>query len=498
MNLTMKSEGGPIGPSGGVSRKMIAAIIASGVVGLTGVGWAVSKAFADPNTPKAAKPMTTDEAKLAVKGEEAKVKAAKEGERLKQTDVGGGIQFDAQGNMIQGTPQGGDTAGLSNMALDQIKSPVDRASITEGIQKPPSSLGVREPQNLDPTVMRETREAKKEERTENSSPMLGYSTSRSASWALRRPEAQDATQKKEKSSEQADSDQIAINNQAISKLTELTERAVNQAGQESGPAVEVNVSNQGQGAPGASPGASAHRVTPAQVAAQVAAPGEIADMRVGTGIGRDMVVREGKFLDCALVNRVESDINDSPVILQVTRDFVSPDGRYVLVPAGAKVYGVAGSVQSMQQARLYMAFHRVVYPTRHGENESLSAYFPKRLFPAMDHMGSLGVKDKLNRHFFLQFGSAIMLGLFDGAAASVQSAGAEQNPTMRDLMLARTSQNFASIVNSVIQRYANVVPTVTIREGKKCKVYFTQDVMMTPWMETRNLSWVAGSTGGVQ
>jgi len=110
-------------------------------------------------------------------------------------------------------------------------------------------------------------------------------------------------------------------------------------------------------------------------------------------------------------------------------------------------------------------------------------------------MGSLGVGDKVNRHFFLQFGAAIMLGMFDGMAASVQSAGSVENPTMRDLMLARTSQNFANVVNSVLQRYANVVPTVTIREGKKCKVYFTQDVVMSPWMETRKLSWVAGNGG---
>lgn len=491
MNLKMKAEGGPVG-SKGMSAKTVFALVAAGVLGISGMIWAVSKAVEDPNAKRSNKgAMSTDEAKLTAKGDAEKVKAKQDGERLKQAEIGSGVQFDAQGNMIQGTPQNAEMGGMSNMALDQVKNPVDRAAISAGIQSVPSSSYREDPGSgsSDPSVMRERREAKKEERAEQSAPMLSYSTSRSATWATRRPEVREEGGKK--AGALSDVEQVNENNNAISRLTALAERAAEQQGGENGAAVAVNVSNVTSGGGGA----QGRRVTPAQVSAQVAAPGEIADMRVGGGIGHDMVVREGKFLDCALVNRIESDINDSPIILQVTRDFVSPDGRYVLVPAGSKIYGVAGSVQSLQQARLYMAFHRIVYPTRRGENESLSAYFPKRHFPGMDNMGSLGVSDKVNRHFMLQFGAAIMLGMFDGAAASVQSAGSVENPAMRDLVLSRTSQNFSNVVTSIIQRYANVVPTVTIREGKKCKVYFTQDVMMTPWMETRSLSWVSGQKG---
>jgi len=98
----------------------------------------------------------------------------------------------------------------------------------------------------------------------------------------------------------------------------------------------------------------------------------------------------------------------------------------------------------------------------------------------------------VNRHLTLQFGAAIFLGVFDGLAAQVQSPAAEDNPTARDLVLARTSKNFSSVVDAVIQRYANVVPTVTIREGTKLKCYFTQDVLLTPFMPTGELSWVKG------
>lgn len=499
MNLKMKPDAGAAAGAAGLGAKTIVAMVAAGVIGIGGVGWAISKAFEDPNTKKAGitKPVSADEARLAARGQAEKDKAQKESDRMKQAEVGSGVQFDAQGNMVQG-PQGSDAAGIQNLALDQVKNPTDRAAISAGIQHPTSSGGNyssyrgEEPSNIDPSVMRERREAKREERQEQAAPMLGYTTSRSVTWAAKTANTESGQARRGGGGSGAplsDGEQVGENNRAISKLTALAERALDQ--QPEGPAVSVNVNGVGGG--GANGGGNARRVTPAQSAAQVAEPGAVADMRVGGGVGPDMVVNEGKFLDCATVNRVESDINDSPVILQVTRDFVSPDGRYVLVPAGAKIYGVAGSVQSLQQARLYMAFHRIVYPMRRGENQALSAYFPQRKFPAMDNLGSLGVKDQVNRHFMLQFGAAIMLGMFDGAAASVQSAGATENPTMRDLVLARTSQNFANVVNSIIQRYANVVPTVTIREGKKVKVYFTQDVTMTPWMETRELSWVKGS-----
>jgi type IV secretion system protein VirB10 len=166
----------------------------------------------------------------------------------------------------------------------------------------------------------------------------------------------------------------------------------------------------------------------------------------------------------------------------VARDFLSLDGRDVLIPAGARIYGTAGKVESLQQAKLFIRFHKIVFPRRSEAETPKVAFFPTRQMPAMDAMGRLGVGGQVNRHLMLQFGAAIMLGVFDRMAAQVQSPGAEDNPTARDLVLSRTSQNFT-----------NVVPPVTLKEGTKLKCYFTQDVALTPFMATRDLSWVRGA-----
>ena len=207
-------------------------------------------------------------------------------------------------------------------------------------------------------------------------------------------------------------------------------------------------------------------------------------MRIGGAVGADEVVRQGKFLDCVLVNEIRADLVDSPTIARVARDFVSLDGKYVLVPAGSKLLGEAGRVQNLQQERVYIKFDRVVFP------DQRSAYFPVRKVPAVDRGGAVGIDGDVDRHLMLQFGAAVMLGVLDGIGAATQSPSAGTNPTLRDLMMARTSADFSSVIAGVIQKYANVVPTVTVTAGTKMKVFFSEDVRMSPYLATRDLSWM--------
>ena len=182
------------------------------------------------------------------------------------------------------------------------------------------------------------------------------------------------------------------------------------------------------------PNAGASTLYPAAQSAQSFGRGAIGDMRIAAGPG--VVVRQGKFIDCALVNQLRVDLAESPVIAMVTRNFLNRDGSNVLIPAGAKLIGSAGTVQNPQQARVYIKFDRVIYP------DQRSAYFPVRQVGAVDGAGAIGIEGDVDRHLMLQFGAAIMLGVLDGLAAAVQSANAVREPTARDLVLGQTSSNF--------------------------------------------------------
>ena len=467
MSITTEKKSG-----GGVGRGGLVAMIAGGVTGMGMVGFLLYKTF-KPTKAAEARPQSAGEARISAKAEATRNQAEAGASKMRQEEVGSGYEFDAQGNYLPPKVDSRDIPDNQPLVSLDTGQGEARARIAAGIhaeEAPRSTRTERESAaDTDPNMVRERREAKKEDRQDLQGSMLGYTTSPSATWAARRA-SREAKGTREETSQSPEEAQIKANNQSIERLSAMAEKAM--------------AGGQGEAAPGPK--------MPAETASQLAPEGEVADMRISGGAASDVLVREGKFLDCVMINRLESDISESPVMAQVARDFVSLDGKQVLIPAGSKLYGTAGRVENLQQARLFIKFHKLVFPRRTPEETPKVAYFPTRRFPAMDSLGSLGVKDKVNRHLMLQFGAAIFLGVFDGLAAQVQSANADDNPTARDLVLSRTSQNFSNVVNAVIQRYANVVPTVTIREGTKLKCYFTQDVMLTPFMATRDLSWVRG------
>jgi type IV secretory pathway VirB10-like protein len=454
----------------------ILAMVLGGLTGIGALGALLDKAFTPARTaPQAQSP---GEARIASRAEEARSRAEAGVPRMRQEEVGSGYQFDALGNYLAPRVDPKDLPENQPLVSLEPGQGSPAGPIAAGIQEPPPSSWRKdrsEDRDTDAGLFKERREARKEDRADLQASMLGYTTSGSARWATRRaePGAQRAgAAAGEATSLSPEDAQIRANNQSMERLAAVAEKAMTAA-------------------PEGAPGPAVPR-QPAESASQMAPPGEVADMRISGGTGPDVVVREGKFLDCLLINRVESDIADSPVMAQVARDFLTLDGKDVLIPAGARLYGTAGRVESLQQAKLFIKFHKIVFPRRRPEETPKVAFFPSRQFPAMDSLGRLGVGGQVNRHMLLQFGAAIMLGVFDGMAAQVQSPGADDNPTARDMVLSRTSQNFANVVNAVIQRYANVVPTVTLKEGTKLKCYFTQDVALTPFMATRDLSWVRG------
>jgi type IV secretion system protein VirB10 len=283
---------------------------------------------------------------------------------------------------------------------------------------------------------------------------------------------------------------IAANGQATGGLAPQSERSATELREERSDErvlammeqIQNGVLTDAAGADTAAPVAPAAALYPAATSAQAFGRGTIGDMRI-TG-GPPIVVRQGKFLDCALVNDLRVDLAESPVLAMVTRNFLSGDGGYVLVPQGAKLLGSAGTVQSAQQVRVYIKFDRVIFP------DQRSAYFPIRQVGAVDGAGAIGIAGDVNRHFLLQFGAAIMLGVLDGVGAAVQSANAAREPTARDLVLAQTSSNFAGILGGVLQRYANVVPTIRVAPGTTLKVFFAEDVRMSSYMRSSDLSWM--------
>jgi type IV secretory pathway VirB10-like protein len=463
MGLNMAAEAGRVS----LAKWQLGSLIGL-VVLATGASGTVVWKMAQAEPRQAAPRLTPDEARLLAKAEEEKARQQAAGKRLKQSELGAGYQIDGEGNLT-GPSEGGDLP--ANKSLDEVGGGGAEA-IARGI-KGRRRLAMQDQEEDMPTerfeAPRREEGEEKVQRSDLEKPMLGYSTVKNARWAARHPETGEGGEGAEK---------LATRDSSLERNLADSEKRL---------AALQGMPSPIAGGPspiGAGPSKNGDELMPAEERAQPFNAGGVGDMRIGGSIGPDQVVRQGKFLDCVLVNQIRADLVDSPVIGMVSRDFVSLDGQYVLVPAGSKVIGMAGKTQNLQQARVYMKFDRVIFP------DQRSAYFPVRRLPAVDGQGAVGIDGDVDRHFMLMFGSAVMLGLLDGLAAAVEGANYSATPTTRELIMARTSTNMSQVVAGIIQRYGNVVPTITVEAGSKMKVFFAEDVRISPYMHSRDLSWV--------
>jgi type IV secretory pathway VirB10-like protein len=502
------------GSAAGLSRAQIAGLAAVGLLGMGGSGALVYHLVSGGQPPATA--VSADEAKIAAKAEERRSRSEADARKLRQQDLGQGYQFDAQGNLLGATTDA--TELPQNRTLqDPTGLPVDpqspaAAAIRRGIERASNDAGQLD--DDEDYGHRENRRAgRPADEDLDASPsgsqptaaltasMLGYSTVAGASWATHRPEngAQGGAGKGSPAGALKEHHGVETIDRPADTVEESTRaptvqaRNLNPQGAARLPVPNPMGTSGYFGGPqlvSAGPSVAGdalygdERTVPAERSPQSFPSGTVGDMRIGGGVGPDQIVREGKFLDCAVVNQIRADLVDSPVIAMVARDFVSLDGKYVLVPAGSKLLGEAGRVQNLQQERVYIKFDRILFP------DQRSAYFPVRKVPAVDGMGAVGIEGDVDRHLFMQFGAAVMLGVLDGLGAAVQSPSAASNPTLRDLVMARTSGDFSTVMSGVIQKYANVVPTVTVEAGAKMKVFFSEDIRVSPYMPTSNLTWV--------
>jgi len=194
---------------------------------------------------------------------------------------------------------------------------------------------------------------------------------------------------------------------------------------------------------------------------------------------------EGEMIDSILLNRIIADTEPSPVICQISKDVFDNTGRYVVLPANSRIVGLSQVVNYKGAHRLFISFHRIILPN------GPSIDFPpsKRAMKALDDTGALGVVSKVERHWFLQFGTAIFFGVLDGIAGAAQRS--QDLFSTRSLVLGRTSENFQRILDNIISQYSSIVPTIRVEQGKRMKIFLSDDVLISPYARITDRSYYA-------
>jgi type IV secretion system protein VirB10 len=174
---------------------------------------------------------------------------------------------------------------------------------------------------------------------------------------------------------------------------------------------------------------------------------------------------EGTVIEVVLINRLDGTF-EGPVQCLVTTPVYSRDRQAVLIPAGARVLGSAAPVQAWGDRRLAVRFHRLVLPD--GHTVSLDA------FPGLNQVGETGLADQINRRYFQVFGASLAIGAISGLAQFGTRSGFDA--TAADASRQAAGASLATSTARVLDRFLNVLPTITIREGHRIKIVLTADL----------------------
>jgi type IV secretory pathway VirB10-like protein len=203
-----------------------------------------------------------------------------------------------------------------------------------------------------------------------------------------------------------------------------------------------------------------------------------AEVNIDQAVGQPYVIYEGLTLDAVLMNRLDGD-SVGPVKVLVSNPVYSHDHQHILIPEGTIVLGEArkiGSAGFGQQRRIAVAFHRLLMPD--GYSVDLDQ------FHGLDQIGEEGLKDRVNNHYLEVFGTSIALGVISGAS-QISQGGSNLNSSGSQSFTNGAASSVSQSSTTILDKFIQIPSTITIREGHRVKVYFTQDMLLPAYENHR-------------
>lgn len=193
--------------------------------------------------------------------------------------------------------------------------------------------------------------------------------------------------------------------------------------------------------------------------------------------GQPLELKTGAVMPSAMVTGINSDLPGN-IIAQVSQNvWDTATGRQLLIPQGAKLFGVYDSRVIYGQERVLVAWNRIVFPD--GSAVTLGA------MPGADMAGNAGYTDEVNNHYLRIFGSAVLMSMITGGMSysmdalntSGISGQGNQTPTLQEEMGAALAAQLGQATLQLLQKNLNIKPTLEIRPGYQFNVIVTKDMV---------------------
>jgi type IV secretion system protein VirB10 len=181
---------------------------------------------------------------------------------------------------------------------------------------------------------------------------------------------------------------------------------------------------------------------------------------------------EGTFLETVLTNRLDSSFS-GPVNCMVTTSVYGRDHQTLLIPQGTRALGEVRKLDAFGEQRLAVAFHRLIMPDGYSVNLDQ--------FKGLDQIGETGLRDQVNHHYVQVFGVSLAIGAIAGLSQATTRYSLDESAA--DAYEQGVAGSLSQSSVHILDRYLNVLPTFTIREGHRIKIYLAQDLLLPAYSE---------------
>ncbi|SDP01953.1 TrbI/VirB10 family protein [Desulforhopalus singaporensis] len=193
-----------------------------------------------------------------------------------------------------------------------------------------------------------------------------------------------------------------------------------------------------------------------------------------------LALRTGAVIPTVLITGINSDLSGQ-IIGQVSQDvYDTATGDNMLIPQGTRLVGQYKNGVALGAKRLFVAWTRLVFPD--GRTMTLNK------FPGADQLGQSGLSDKVNNHYFRIYGHALLMSLITGGTAySIDTLSDNDSdvPSFSQSMGMALATQMSQASLTLLQKFANISPTLTVRPGYKLNVVVVKDLQFTEQYENK-------------
>jgi type IV secretion system protein VirB10 len=180
-------------------------------------------------------------------------------------------------------------------------------------------------------------------------------------------------------------------------------------------------------------------------------------------------LRAGFVIPAILISGINSEL-PGQIMAQVSQDvYDTSRSKWKLIPQGARLVGAYSSDVAYGQARVLVAWQRIVFPD--GKAMDIGA------MPGADSAGYAGFNDRVNNHYWKTFTSAfLMSAVTAGIATSQPENSGYGRPSLGSAMSEAVGQQLGQVTAQLIAKNLNIAPTIEIRPGYRFNVIVTKDM----------------------